>query len=145
MTPPLVNRHEPGMNYGFHTDNPIMGNDPKIRSDIAVSIFLSDPDSYEGGELFARTEAGDVQLKLPRGDAMVYPANSLHKIQKVTSGVRLASVVWIQSLIRDPAKRQILFDLNKACETINKTHVGTEEEFLLLKVYGNLIRMWIEA
>jgi PKHD-type hydroxylase len=144
MTPPIVNRHEPGMYYGFHTDNPIMGTDPVIRSDIAISIFLNDPESYEGGELFVKTDVGDAELKLPMGDALIYPANSLHQVQKVTSGVRLAAVVWVQSMLRDPAHRQILFEMNKACEIIAKKHPGSEEEGLLLKVYGNLIRMWIE-
>ena len=144
MTPPIVNRHEPGMYYGFHTDNPIMGSDPMVRSDIAISIFLSNPESYEGGELLVKTEAGDAELKLPLGDALIYPANSLHQVQKVTSGVRLAAVVWVQSMLRDPAQRQMLFEMNKVCEIIAKKHPGSEEEGLLLKAYGNLIRMWIE-
>ena len=88
---------------------------------------------------------GDAQVKFPRGDALVYPANSLHQVQKVTSGVRLASIVWVQSMVRDQAKRQMLFELNKACEIINKKLTGTEEEGLLLKVYGNLIRMWVDV
>lgn len=145
MTPPIFNRHEPGMYYGFHTDNPIMGNDPMVRSDIAISVFLSEPDSYEGGELFVKTDVGDAQLKLPIGDALVYPANSLHKVDQVSSGVRVAAVVWVQSMIRDPAHRKILFEMNKACEIIAKKHPGSEEEGLLLKVYGNLIRMWLES
>lgn len=144
MTPPIVNRHEPGMYYGFHTDNPIMGSDPVVRSDIAISVFLNDPERYEGGELFVKTDIGDAKLKLPMGDALVYPANSLHQVQEVTSGVRLAAVVWVQSMLRDPAHRQILFEMNKVCEIIAKNHPGSEEEGLLLKVYGNLIRMWIE-
>ena len=144
MTPPIINRHEPGMYYGFHTDNPIMGEDPTVRSDIAISVFLSDPESYEGGELFVKTEVGDAQLKLPQGDALVYPANSLHQVQKVTSGARLAAIVWVQSMIRDPAERHILMELNKTCEILSQKNSGTEEERLLLKVYGNLIRKWIE-
>jgi len=144
MTRPIVNRHEPGMYYGFHTDNPIMGSDPMVRSDIAVSVLLSDPKSYEGGELFVKTDVGDAELKLPMGDAIVYPANTLHTVKKVTSGVRIASVVWIQSMIRDVSHRQMLFEMNKACEMITKKHPGSEEEGLLLKVYGNLIRMWLE-
>lgn len=139
---PTVNRHEPGMSYGPHTDHPIMGVNPPMRTDIAVSIFLSDPESYEGGELLVRTEVGEVAFKLPRGHALIYPGGAVHSVQKVTSGVRLAAVTWLQSAVQDSARRRILLDLDMARGHVNKKAPDSEESRLLVKIYGNLLRMW---
>ncbi len=144
ILPPTINRHEPGMYFGPHTDSPVMGANPPVRTDIAISIFLSDPESYEGGELVVKTEAGDASFKLPRGDALVYPSSAIHTVQKVTSGVRHAAVTWVQSAIKDPSRRQILLELDMASGMVNKKNPDSEEGRLLQKIYGNLFKLWSE-
>lgn len=139
---PLFNKHGPGMSYGPHSDNPVMGVGRAVRTDISLSIFLSDPESYEGGELVVKSEVGDASFKLPRGDALVYPSGAIHAVREVTSGERLCAVTWIQSMVADGAQRRLLFELDRATVTVNKKLPDTEEARLLLKTYGNLVRMW---
>ena len=142
---PLYNKHGSGMSYGPHSDNPVMGVGQALRTDVSISIFLSDPDAYEGGELTVKSEVGDVKFKLPRGDALVYPSGAIHAVTEVKSGVRLCAVTWIQSLVADATKRQLLFELDRACLIVNRKSPQTEEARLLLKTYGNLVRMWSRA
>lgn len=142
MAPLLVNKHRPGMSYGPHSDNPIMGEPPFVRTDVSVSVFLSDPQSYEGGELALRTEVGDAQFKLPRGDALLYPSGVLHSVRAVKSGERVCAVTWIQSLVADAAQRRLLFDLDRATLAVTQTAPDSDEARRLLRSYGNLVRMW---
>jgi PKHD-type hydroxylase len=142
--PPLYSKFEPGMTYGNHTDNPIMAGNPPVRTDISLTVFLSDPASYNGGELAVNTEIGEAKFKLPKGDALMYPSGALHTVREVPKGERLVAVTWIQSSVRDSARRQSLFDLDVACQLVNRNDPTSNEGRLLLKTYGNLLRMWAE-
>ena len=140
---PLYARYTPGMRYGDHLDDPIMGADGVLyRSDIAITIFLNDPESYEGGELVIRTSFGDNTVKLAAGHAVMYPASNLHRVNEVTRGERLVAVMWVQSLVRDPAKRELLHELNQAREKLLQTAPDTEETVRVNTAYMNLIRLW---
>jgi PKHD-type hydroxylase len=140
---PIVARYKPGMTYGDHVDDPIMGsNGPRFRTDVSMTVFLNDPDSYQGGELVARTPFGDRRVKLPAGDAVVYPSSSLHHVAEVTEGERLVALTWIQSYVRDPARRELLFELNQARERLLKEAPGAEHTGQVDRSYANLVRMW---
>jgi PKHD-type hydroxylase len=113
---PYYARYTAGMSYGDHVDDPVMGQGDLYRSDISVTIFLSAPDDYDGGELIIQTPFGEQLVKLPAGDAVIYPSSSVHRVAEVTRGERLVAVSWIQSMIRDPDKRALLHELNQARE-----------------------------
>lgn len=143
---PIVARYEPGMTYGDHVDDPIMGSTgPRFRTDVSMTIFLNPPESYEGGELVVRTPFGDQQVKLPAGDAVVYPSSSLHRVAPVTRGERLVALTWIQSYVRDAARRELLYELNLAREALLKEQPGTATTGYLDRSYANLVRMWAEV
>ncbi len=138
---PLISRYEIGMEYGTHIDNALMGD---LRADIALTLFLSEPHTYEGGELVVETSWGEQYFKLPAGAAIVYPASTLHRVHPVSAGVRLVAVTWIQSYVRDPARRELLFDLDVVKRSMfNKNGKDTEFD-LLSKSHSNLLRMWSE-
>jgi len=140
---PLYARYRPGMAYGDHLDDPIMGADGvKYRSDIAITIFLSAPDEYAGGELVIGAHAGGHVVKLPAGDAVLYPAGTLHRVNPVTHGERLVAVTWVQSLVRDPGQRELLHGLNAARERLLQSAPDTIEAAQVNAAYLNLIRMW---
>ena len=140
---PLYARYTPGMTYGDHLDDPIMGTDGMLyRSDIAITVFLNEPEKYDGGELVIRTAFGENQVKLPAGDAVMYPSSSLHRVDPVTRGERLVAVTWVQSLVRDPARRELLFELHQAREKLLKISPEAEETAQVNTAYMNLIRMW---
>lgn len=142
---PFYARYTPGMQYGDHVDDPIMGGpDGLYRTDIAITIFLNDPDSYEGGELVVQTAFGENQVKLPAGDAVLYPASSLHHVAAVTRGERLVAVTWVQSLVRDPARRELLYQLNQAREKLLHNAPQAPETAQVNTAYVNLFRMWSE-
>jgi PKHD-type hydroxylase len=141
---PYYARYTPGMSYGEHVDDPIMGHGEIYRSDVSVTIFLSDPASYEGGELLIRTEFGEQSVKLPAGDAVLYPSSSIHRVNEVTSGERLVAVSWIQSLVRDPEKRALLHELNQAREVLLLEQPDARETSRVNHSYINLVRMWSE-
>lgn len=143
---PIIARYEPGMTYGDHVDDPIMGSTgPRFRTDVSMTIFLNPPASYEGGELVVRTPFGDQQVKLPAGDAVVYPSSSLHRVAPVTRGERLVALTWIQSYVRDAARRELLYELNLAREALLKEQPGTATTGYLDRSYANLVRMWAEV
>lgn len=136
----LVSRYEPGMTYGLHVDAPIMGEPNHVRSDVSFTLFLSDPDSYEGGELAFDNGSGEQAFKLPAGSAICYPTGQLHRVRPVERGERLAVVGWVQSLVREPAVRELLHDISEARELISGLE-GTERAVALLtKSYSNLLR-----
>jgi PKHD-type hydroxylase len=139
---PYYARYTAGMSYGEHVDDPIMGQNGLYRSDLSVTIFLSDPKEYEGGELIINTSFGDQSVKLPAGDAVLYPSSSIHRVSKVRSGVRLVAVSWIQSLIRNPDKRALLHELNQARETLLREKPDAPETAQVNHSYINLVRMW---
>ena len=139
----LFSRYEAGMSYGSHTDNAVMGT-PAHRSDVSMTLFLSPPESYEGGELVIEEMGGDRAFKLPAGSAIVYPSSTMHRVETVTSGVRLAAVGWAQSLVRDPAQREILFELDTVRRAVFERQGKTVEFDLLTKSHTNLLRMWAE-
>jgi PKHD-type hydroxylase len=147
--PPLFNRYDPGMTFGAHVDNAIRqvtGTAARIRTDVSCTLFLSDPASYEGGELIVEDIYGEKRVKLPAGDAVVYPATSLHRVAPVTSGSRLASFFWVQSMVRDDGQRTLLFDLDMAINRVRgDLPPGHSAPTELTAVYHNLLRRWADA
>ncbi len=140
---PLYARYRPGMAYGDHLDDPVMGTDGVLyRSDIAVTIFLSEPDACDGGELVIRTPAGEQAVKPAAGDAVLYPAGTIHHVRPVTRGERLVAVTWVQSLVRDAARRELLHGLNAAREKLLQAAPDAQETAQVNAAYLNLIRMW---
>jgi PKHD-type hydroxylase len=140
---PFYARYVPGMRYGDHVDDPIMGAEgQRYRTDVAITIFLNAPDSYDGGELVVRTSFGETRTKSAAGDAVLYPASSLHHVAEVTRGERLVAVTWVQSLVRDPARRELLYELNQARELLLKNAPEADATAQVNKTYVNLIRMW---
>ena len=138
-------RYQPGMRYGDHVDDPIMGQGPKFRTDISMTVFLTPPESYDGGELVIRTSFGDNRVKLAAGDAVIYPSSSLHHVAQVTRGQRIVALTWIQSQVRDPARREILFDLATTRDQLHAEDSGSELHQRIDRSYANLLRMWAEV
>lgn len=146
IQPPLVSRYEVGMDYGTHTDDAVMRNQQLLmRSDISFTLFLNAPESYEGGELVIESTQGEQEFKLPAGAMVVYPSSTLHRVERVTAGVRLAAVSWVQSLVRDPHEREILFDLETVRQSLFEQSGKTKEFDLLSKTHANLLRKWVEC
>ncbi len=140
---PLYGRYRPGMTYGEHLDDPIMGTGGVLyRSDVAVTVFLCAPEAYDGGELVIGTAAGEQKVKGAAGDAVLYPASTLHQVSPVTRGERLVAVTWVQSLVRDPGRRELLYGLNLAREKLLHQSPESEETAQVNAAYLNLIRMW---
>ena len=138
---PAFVRYGIGCGYGFHTDDPMMEG---IRTDAAFTLFLSAPDTYEGGALLIESAAGQEAIKLDAGAVHLYPATSLHSVAPVISGERLVAVGWVRSTIRDAARRELLFDLETARRSVFNSHGKTPTFDLLSKSTANLVRMWCE-
>lgn len=139
----LFSRYEPGMTYGPHTDDALMGQgEEKLRTDLAFTLFLADSASYDGGALVMQSALGHQEIKLEASDAILYPAGSIHHVAPVTRGVRLAAVGWLQSHIADAAQRELLFDLSIARARLAEAGVAREELLRLDKSISNLLRMW---
>lgn len=142
----FVSRYTEGMAYKAHTDDPIMGNaQNRYRSDVAVTVFLSEKDSYDGGELIIHTQFGSVPVKLPAGSAVAYPASSLHEVSAITRGARLACVLWAQSHVRHASQREILFDLDTARQALKHSTPKAEVTKRVEQAYLNLVRMWSDV
>jgi len=144
--PPLFNLYRGGQSFGNHVDNAIRqipGTPLRIRTDLSATLFLSAPDEYDGGELIVEDTYGVHNVKLPAGDMVLYPSTSLHRVQPVTRGSRLASFFWIQSLVRDDAARTVLFDLDSAIQRL-AGDVDHPAVVQLTAVYHNLVRRWAE-
>lgn len=142
---PYYARYTKGKSYGDHVDDPIMGTGgQQYRSDVSATVFLNEPSEYEGGELVITTSFGEQKIKLAAGSAVVYPSSSLHHVAEVTSGTRLVAVTWSQSMIRDPAKRELLYQLNQARESLLKNRPDDDETKKVDVSYVNLFRMWSE-
>lgn len=147
--PPLFNRYRDGEDFGLHVDNAIRikrGTDFRIRSDLSATLFLDDPETYDGGELIIEDRFGSQTVKLPAGHLILYPASSLHRVRPVTRGVRTASFFWLQSMIRDDGERRTLFDLDQAIQAVAETRgQGDAAVVQLTGVYHNLLRRWADA
>ena len=142
---PIISRYEPGMQYGHHVDSPLMSDDGgTIRTDVGMTLFLSPPDSYAGGELEVFTPSGLQRFKLNSGDAIIYPTTAVHGVLPVTSGVRLAAVSWMQCAVRSAEHRELLFNLKSAATLVEQRIGQGPENLALLQVYSNLVRMWAE-
>jgi PKHD-type hydroxylase len=143
LTRLMFSRYEPGMTYGAHTDDALMGaDDDKVRTDLALTLFLEEASKYEGGALVIDSALGEQEIKLEAGDAILYPAGSIHHVAPVTNGVRLAAVGWIESHIADAGQREVLFDLSVTRERLAEAGVAREELLRLDKSISNLLRMW---
>lgn len=146
--PPLFNQYRGGMNFGNHIDNAVRthaATGTHVRTDVSSTLFLSDPDSYEGGELVVEDTYGQQIVKLPAGDMVVYPGTSLHHVRPVTQGARIACFFWTQSMIRDDSQRTLLFDMDAAISTLRQQHGDSAAVVRLTGNYHNLIRMWADT
>ncbi|MGB3379581.1 MAG: Fe2+-dependent dioxygenase [Allopontixanthobacter sediminis] len=147
--PPLFNRYEGGEAFGAHVDNSIRrldGTDFRIRSDLSATLFLADPDSYEGGELIIEDLFGEHRVKLPAGDLILYPASSVHRVTPVTSGARTASFFWLQSMVRDDGEREQLYRLDRTVRLLSSERGPADRAVLeLTNLYHNLMRRWGDA
>lgn len=145
MVPPLFNRYEGGQTYGNHVDGaiyPIPGTPYRVRTDMSMTVFLTPPDDYDGGELVIDDTTGPRRLKLAAGDAVLYPGTSLHRVNPVTRGSRLASFFWIESMVRSDAQRSLLFDLDTAIQQLAGAQPDNPPVLQLMNVYHNLLREW---
>ena len=144
---PRFNRYAGGGEYGFHVDGAVMraGGEAHIRSDVSCTLFLAEPDEYEGGELIVHDTYGEHEVKLPAGDAIVYPSSSLHRVAPVTRGARIASFFWVQSMVRDDAGRRLLFELDASIERLRASGADAGAVLQLTGVYHNLLRRWAET
>jgi PKHD-type hydroxylase len=142
---PIVSRYEPGMAYGRHVDNPLMGSaGAMLRTDVSATIFLSDPAGYDGGELVIGEGDAARAVKLPCGHAVVYATGTPHRVAPVTRGARLAGILWAQSTVADTGRRAILADLQRAHHLLAEKSPNAPETEALLRGYYNLLRLWAE-
>lgn len=146
ISTPLFNRYQQQETYGFHVDGAVRQHPQSgwMRTDLSATLFLSDPESYDGGELIINDTYGQHSVKLPAGDLVLYPSSSLHCVTPVTRGVRVASFMWIQSMIRDDKRRAMLFELDGNIQSLKNRHGESEEALSLLNLYHNLLREWSE-
>ena len=145
--PPLFNRYNGGQSFGNHVDNAIRqiaGTPHRIRTDLSATLFLTDPEDYDGGELVIEDTYGVHSVKLSAGSLILYPATSLHNVRPVTKGARISSFFWIQSMVRDDGERTILFDMDTAIQKINESSPEHPSVLQLTGVYHNLLRRWAD-
>ena len=141
---PLFNRYDPGMTYGEHVDNALMGSPVTVRTDLAATLFLTPPEDYDGGELTVHDSYGAHRVKLAAGNMIVYPATSRHRVEPITRGSRVCAVLWVQSLVRDEMQRRLLFEMDVAIGSLRKKDATKKEVAALTAVYHNLVRLWSE-
>jgi PKHD-type hydroxylase len=141
LSPLLFSRYEDGMHYGSHVDDALMQG---MRTDVSFTLFLAEPESYDGGELIVETAGGEEPVKLAAGALFAYPSTTLHRVAPVTRGARLAAVGWARSYVRDAARRELLFDLDTARRRLFAREGRSEEFDLMSKSLANLMRMWAE-
>lgn len=143
--PPLFNAYRDGMDFGNHIDNAIRGDEERLRTDISCTLFLSEPESYDGGELIVEDLYGAHSVKLAAGSLVLYPASSLHRVAPVTRGTRLAAFFWVQSMVRDPMQRRMLLDLDLSIQGLRRSHGESPELVSLSGLYHNLLRCWADV
>ncbi len=145
--PPLFNRYEGGETFGTHIDNAVRlipGTPERMRTDLSATLFLADPEEYDGGELLVEDTYGVHSVKLPAGHLVLYAASSLHRVEPVTRGARVASFFWVQSMVRDEGRRTVLFDMDTALQRLAATEADEAARLQLTGCYHNLLRMWSE-
>jgi PKHD-type hydroxylase len=148
IVPPLFNRYEGGETYGNHVDGAIRslpGTPLRVRTDLSATVFLTAPDDYDGGELVVDDTYGAHRVKLPAGGMILYPGSSLHRVEPVTRGVRLAAFFWIESMVRDDGRRRLLFDLDRSVQEIAGAMPDSPAVAQLYSVYHNLLRQWADT
>lgn len=147
--PPMFNRYQGGETYGQHVDNAVRfvpGTATRVRSDLSATLFLSEPDDYEGGELIIEEQFGQQKVKLQAGDMILYPSSSLHQVSAVTKGARVSVVLWLQSMVRDNQQRSMLFDLDQSVQSLTTQHGHQDPDVMKLTgLYQNLIRQWSDT
>jgi PKHD-type hydroxylase len=146
--PPLFNRYAAGMTFGAHVDGAIRTHAPsgtRMRADLSATLFLTPPEDYDGGELAVEDTYGTHSVKLAAGDMVLYPASSLHRVTPVTRGARISAFFWVQSMVREDARRTLLFDLDMAIVRLNRDQPDHPSLVSLTGTYHNLLRMWAEA
>jgi PKHD-type hydroxylase len=146
--PPLFNRYEGGESFGYHVDNavrPVAGTAERVRTDLSATLFLSEPDSYDGGELIIDDVYGARHVKLPAGHMVLYPGTSLHRVNPVTRGTRISSFFWMQSLVREDSQRSLLLELDVAIQRLNQDVRDHPALVQLTGVYHNLLRRWVDV
>jgi PKHD-type hydroxylase len=146
--PPMFNRYSEGMTFGAHVDGSVRlhpRDGRKLRTDVSATLFLSNPDEYDGGELLIEDTYGRHGVKLPAGDMVVYPASSLHQVAPISRGVRVGCFFWIQSLIRDDVQRALLYEMDGAIQRLNQTDADEVARRTLIGCYHNLVRQWSET
>jgi len=144
VTQPLMNRYAPGMEYGAHVDNSLIGGSEPLRTDMSGTLFLSEPSDYDGGELIVESSAGRQAIKLPAGDLFLYPSTRVHYVAPVTRGARLGVVFWIQSLVRDHEQRALLFEISQVLSAMQQERGQTPEIVHLTACYHRLVQMWAQ-
>jgi PKHD-type hydroxylase len=148
IVPPLFNRYEGGEAYGNHVDGairPVPGTPYRVRTDLSATLFLSPPEEYDGGELVIDDTFGAHRVKLPAGSMILYPGSSLHRVEPVTRGLRLAAFFWIESMVRDDGRRRLLFDLDRSVQDIAGAMPDNPAVAQLYNVYHNLLRQWADT
>lgn len=145
LYPLMISKYEPGMGYGWHVDSPLMGGNPPVRTDLAMTLFLSDPADYVGGELVIKSANGVISYKPEKGDAVVYPCQYVHCVNDIQAGVRLAAITWIQSSVRSLEQRQLLFQLKQTHDQLIEQDPSHPQAAQLLQIWSNLLRMWMEV
>jgi PKHD-type hydroxylase len=146
--PPLFNRYEGGEDFGYHVDNAVRAvraSPERVRTDLSATLFLSEPDTYDGGELVVDDTFGARQVKLPAGHMVLYPGTSLHRVNPVTRGARIGSFFWIQSLVREDAQRALLLDLDVAIQRLTADMAQHPSVVQLTGIYHNLLRRWVDV
>lgn len=148
VVPPLFNRYASGQSYGGHIDGairPVAGTPHRVRTDLSATLFLSTPEDYDGGELVIEDQSASQQVKLPAGDMVLYSGTSVHHIEPVTRGERLAAFFWVQSMVREDAKRDILFVIDSVVQRLGKSGHQHGESVQLAGAYHNLLRLWSDT
>jgi PKHD-type hydroxylase len=148
VVPPLFNRYSGGQSYGGHIDGairPVAGTPHRVRTDLSATLFLTAPEDYDGGELMVEDRSGARRVKLAAGDMVLYPGTSVHHVESVTRGARLAAFFWIQSMVREEAKRDILFELDTALQQLGRDAPGHTSLVQIAGCYHNLLRLWSDT
>jgi len=148
VVPPLLNRYSGGQSYGGHIDGavrPVVGTPHRVRTDLSATVFLCDPEEYDGGELVIGAAGEEKRLKLPAGDMVLYGGGTVHRVEPVTRGARLAAFFWVQSMVRDETRRAILFDLDNTLQQLVRTNADHDACVRLAGIYHNLLRQWADT
>ena len=148
VVPPLLNRYSDGQSYGGHIDGavrPVLGTPHRVRTDLSATVFLCNPEEYDGGELVIGEAGEEKRVKLPAGDMVLYGGGTVHRVEPVTRGARLAAFFWVQSMVRDDTRRAILFDLDNTLQQLVRTHADHDACVRLAGIYHNLLRQWADT